>query len=253
MTRIQVHVAIGGQDVPAGILYSHRRRGVGSATFTYASGYLTTPGAYSLDPELPLSGGARQTRIGSALFGSLADCAPDRWGRTLLTRHEAALARAEHRTARSLGEIDYVLGVRDDLRQALLAMATRSENDTADLPGLQRLIQVGSSLGGARPKAHVRDINGRISIAEFPSAAHDTWNVMAWEKVALDLAHQAGPRIPPRPRRRPATVAGLRPQPRPDTRARIPQHRDRRRGRRREPEVGPCCRGILPAFPSASS
>lgn len=161
--------------------------------------------------------------MGNTLFGSLTDCAPDRWGRTLLTRREAALARAEGRTMRTLGEIDYVLGVRDDLRQgalrlrvddgpfladgdtgvpaltdlpALLDLATRAENDTADLPDLQRLIQVGSSLGGARPKAHVRDTNGRIAIAKFPSAAHDTWNVMAWEKVALDLARRAGIDVP---------------------------------------------------------
>lgn len=223
MTQVQVYVSIGGADVPAGTLYSHRRRGTESATFAYTTSYLATPGAYAIDPELPLTSGARQTRMGNTLFGSLTDCAPDRWGRTLLTRREAALAPAEGRTTRTLGEIDYVLGVRDDLRQgalrlrvddgpfladgdtgvpaltdlpALLDLATRAENDTADLPDLQRLIQVGSSLGGARPKAHVRDTNGRIAIAKFPSAAHDTWNVMAWEKVALDLARRAGIDVP---------------------------------------------------------
>ena len=224
MTPIQVCVAADGDpDVLVGTLYSHRRRGTESATFTYAPEYLARPGAYSIDPELPLAGGARQTRLGSPLFGCLADCAPDRWGRTLLTRREAALARAEGRTSRTLGEIDLVLGVRDDLRQgalrlraddgpfladddtgvpaltdlpALLALATRAENDTADLSDLERLIRVGSSLGGARPKAHVRDTNGRIAIAKFPSAAHDTWNVMAWEKIALDLARAAGIEVP---------------------------------------------------------
>ena len=40
------------------------------------------------------------------------------------------------------------------------------------------------------------DQNGRISIAKFPSARNDTWNVMAWEKVALDLAQAAGIRVP---------------------------------------------------------
>jgi serine/threonine-protein kinase HipA len=157
------------------------------------------------------------------MFGALSDCAPDRWGRTLLARREAALARAGGRATRSLGEIDYVLGVRDDLRQGalrlrveggpfladddtgvpaltdlpeLLDLAARAENDTADLPDLQRLIRVGSSLGGARPKAHVRDTSGRIAIAKFPSTGRDTWNVMAWEKVALDLARRAGIDVP---------------------------------------------------------
>ena len=51
-------------------------------------------------------------------------------------------------------------------------------------------------MGGARPKAHVRDADGRIAIAKFPSADHDTWDVMAWEKVALDLASHAGISVP---------------------------------------------------------
>ena len=224
MTEVQVYVAVGGDDVLAGTLYSHRRRGLESATFTYTSTYLGTPGTYALDPELPLTSGALQTRVGRALFGALTDCAPDRWGRTLLTRREAALARADGRATRTLGEIDYLLGVRDDLRQgalrfragadeflasddtgvpaltdlpALLDLAARADSDTADLADLQRLIRVGSSLGGARPKAHVLDKNGRIAIAKFPSANHDTWNVMAWEKVALDLAERSGIDVPP--------------------------------------------------------
>ena len=146
-----------------------------------------------------------------------------RWGRSLIRRREAAQARDEGREPRSLGEVDYLLGVRDDLRQGalrfrrsdgpfeavedrgvptltdlpeLLALAARAERGTADLPDLQRLIRVGSSLGGARPKAHVRDANGNLAIAKFPSAAHDTWNVMAWEKVALELAAQAGITVP---------------------------------------------------------
>ena len=223
MTEVQVYVSIDGRDVLAGILYSHRRRATESATFTYASEYLATRGAYPLDPELPLRIGSHQTRVGRPLFGALTDCAPDHWGRTLITRREAALARDEQRAARALGEIDVLLGVRDDLRQGALRfragvgpflaagdagvpaltdlpeltdLAARAESDTADLTDLQRLFRVGSSLGGARPKAHVRHPDGRIAIAKFPSANHDTWNVMAWEKVALDLAARAGLDVP---------------------------------------------------------
>jgi len=223
VTEVQVYVSLDGRDVLAGTLYSHRRRATESATFAYASEYLATRGAYLLDPELPLRSGAHQTRVGRPLFGALTDCAPDRWGRTLITRREAALARDEQRAARALGEIDFLLGVRDDLRQGalrfrsgvgpflaagdagvpaltdlpeLLDLAARAESDTADLPDLQRLFRVGSSLGGARPKAHVRHPDGRIAIAKFPSANHDTWNVMAWEKVALDLAARAGIDVP---------------------------------------------------------
>ncbi|MCC6436650.1 MAG: type II toxin-antitoxin system HipA family toxin [Acidimicrobiales bacterium] len=225
--EVAVHLELGGTWVHAGTLFSHRRRSTESATFAYDAAYLQRPDAYAVDPELPLRSTPSQTRVGAALFGALSDCAPDRWGRTLIKRREAAAARAERRAVRSPSEVDFLLGVRDDLRQgalrfrtgpgegsgpflaeerdgvptlaelpALLALATRAEADTADLDELQRLVHVGSSLGGARPKAHVVDVDGSISIAKFPSSAADTWNVMAWEKVALDLAGAAGIDVP---------------------------------------------------------
>ena len=224
MNDTLVYVDIRGVTTFAGTPYSHRRRNVETSSFMYAADYIGNPHADALDPELPLGAGSFPTRNGASLFGAFGDCAPDRWGRTLVKRRESALAREEGRAAKTLGEVDYLLGVRDDLRQGalrfrvgqtgpflatdesgvpaltdlpqLMELADRAESDTADLADLQRLIRVGSSLGGARPKAHVRDRNGRISIAKFPSAAHDTWNVMAWEKVALDLAEDAGVVVP---------------------------------------------------------
>lgn len=225
MSAVEAWVSIAGVDVRAGTLYPHRRRGgsTESASFTYVDEYLANPRAYSLEPGLPLEAGAHQSTIGHPMFGAFGDCAPDRWGRTLVKRREAALSRAEGRDPRSLGEVDYLLGVRDDLRQGalrfrrgdgpfeaiedhgvpaltdlpeLLTLAARAEANSADLPDLQRLIRVGSSLGGARPKAHVRAAEGNLAIAKFPSAAHDTWNVMAWEKVALELASRAGITVP---------------------------------------------------------
>lgn len=212
-----------GSAVEAGTLFPHRRGRSQSATFSYTGEHLAREDAYSLDPALPLVGGALQTPVGVPLFGAMADAAPDRWGRTLLDRSEMRSAREQDRAPRSLDEVDYLLGVRDDLRQgalrfsrgrapflaepdsgvpaltdlpALLALADRAEDDRADLGDLQRLVQVGSSLGGARPKAHVRTADGHVAIAKFPSRANDTWDVMAWEKVALHLAEVAGITVP---------------------------------------------------------
>ena len=223
-SHVEVYVALGGKNLMAGRMYSHRRRGSESASFVYDDRYLAHPDAYSLDPALPLVTGTLQTPAGRALFGAFADSSPDRWGRTLIQRTERARAKAEATIPRSMSEFDLLLGVRDDLREGalrfrlsdhapflatedsgvpmladlpeLLNIAARAEQDIADYKDLKRLLRAGSSLGGARPKAHVLDDAGRIAIAKFPSASSDTWNVMAWEKVALDLAQDAGVIVP---------------------------------------------------------
>ena len=70
------------------------------------------------------------------------------------------------------------------------------ERDEATAAELQALLRGGSSLGGARPKAHVLDEAGRVAIAKFPSPTADEWDVMRWESVALQLARAAGIRVP---------------------------------------------------------
>lgn len=217
---IEVHVTFGTKTLRAGRLYPHRRRGAESASFTYDDAYLAWPEAYPLDPALPLVSGILQTRDNQKIFAAFTDCAPDRWGRNLIERSERIRAKDLGSTPRSLGEIDFLLGARDDLRQgalrfrkkdegpflaideegvpelielpALLELAERSAKREANYAELQRLIHAGGSLGGARPKAHVRDTSGRVAIAKFPSSASDTWDIIVWEKVALDLARAAG-------------------------------------------------------------
>lgn len=180
ITDVRVYVEIGGRPVPAGHLYSHRRRRVESASFGYDESYLASRDAYALDPALPLASGTQPTPVGVALFRACADSAPDRWGRNLIQRAERIRARAAYPTSRSLGEFDLLLGVRDDLRQGALRFATTDDGrflagvDTGvplltDLPtllvaadrveagepdsaDLATLLRAGSSLGGARPK-----------------------------------------------------------------------------------------------------
>jgi serine/threonine-protein kinase HipA len=60
---------------------------------------------------------------------------------------------------------------------------------------LAQLIAPGSSLGGARPKASVRDEKGALCIAKFPSR-QDTRDIGAWELVAHSLARKAGIQVP---------------------------------------------------------
>lgn len=224
-TPTQVVVEIDGRDVPAGLLFSHRRGGRESASFTYDASYIARSDAYELDPGLPLTRSGLQTPDGHSMFRAFADAAPDRWGRNLIVRDERRRARAEGGTARSLGEIDFLLAVRDDLRQgalrfrdpetgvyfadevrgvphvtdlgSLLHAAEHLGSDQETEEELRDLLRGGSSLGGARPKVHVIDTSGRLAIAKFPSSRLDAWDVTAWESVALDLAREAGILVPP--------------------------------------------------------
>ncbi len=215
-----MYVAVDGPSgpLPAGTLYTHQRGNTESATFTYDANYLANPRAYALDPALPLATGPFQTSPGRALFGTFNDSTPDRWGRRLVTRAHRASASAA--MAPRLTEADFLLGLRDDLRTGalrlrtdpsglwlaptgveiprltnlsyLLDLATRSIAGDVSNDEIQLLVDSGSGLGGARPKVHVDLGDGNFAIAKFPSENTDTWNVSAWEAVALDVTSTAG-------------------------------------------------------------
>ena len=80
--------------------------------------------------------------------------------------------------------------------RTLLHAAEHLESDVETEEELRDLLRGGSSLGGARPKAHVIDSEGRIGVAKFPSSRFDSWDVTAWESVALHLALLAGILVP---------------------------------------------------------
>ena len=77
----------------------------------------------------------------------------------------------------------------------LLSAATRVTNDEEDDDDLGILIAPGSSLGGARPKASVRDRDGHLALAKFADR-RDDYGVVSWEGVALSLALKAGVGVP---------------------------------------------------------
>jgi serine/threonine-protein kinase HipA len=221
-TATEVVVQIGAEGALAGRLWSHRRGSSESATFAYDPAYLARPDAYQLDPALDLVAGQQQTPASLKLFGAFSDSAPDRWGRRVIARNAERDADDQHGGRRSFGEIDYLLGVRDDMRQGalrfrdsaggafladektgvpplvelpeLLGAADRLERDEANADQLRILLRAGSSLGGARPKANVLLADGRVAIAKFPSA-NDKHDVMRWEAVALSLARSAGIKV----------------------------------------------------------
>ena len=209
-----------------GKLYIDGGRGRELISFEYNREWLHSTTNLNIDPDLHLYEGRQYMPPGKMLFGVFSDSCPDRWGRLLMNRREAILARKEGRKARALRESDYLLGVFDETRMGALRFALReggpfqSENEFLPVPPwtsirtleyaslafennegrddekwLNQLFAPGSSLGGARPKASVRAPDNSLWIAKFPSK-NDAWDVGAWEVVAHDLAGKCGLNVP---------------------------------------------------------
>ncbi len=210
-----------------GCLYTDTLRGKETCSFEYDSAWLKSHAAQSfLDPELQLYQGRQYAPMNKALFGLFSDSCPDRWGTLLMRRREAILADRENRKPRQLLETDYLLGVHDEARMGALrfslqpdgpflacdsdmaappwvtlreleaaSLAFEQDEDTLNDRWLRQLLAPGSSLGGARPKATVKDANGNLWIAKFPSH-HDEQDTGAWEQVAHELAKACGLLVP---------------------------------------------------------
>jgi len=223
--KVIVWVSLGKEDIRVGNLWFHLKGHKESASFEYDKKWLDHPERFALEPALKLTEGSFHTGQTLSLFGGFGDSAPDRWGRVLMRRYEAAIAKEKNRAAKSLFEIDYLLGVNDEARQGalrfsvspdeniflspkekvsipplielpnLLSATERFIADHESTEDLRLLLAPGSSLGGARPKASIRDLDGSLAIAKFPRK-DDEYNVVLWEAVTLDLAKKAGIRVP---------------------------------------------------------
>ena len=88
MNEVEVHAEVSGSTVLVGRLYLHRRASGESASFAYDERWLARPGAYAIDPQLPLSSGTFHTGPDQRLFRALADSPPDRWGVELAPRYD---------------------------------------------------------------------------------------------------------------------------------------------------------------------
>ncbi len=222
--EVFVYVHTGDAPLLAGRLWARTRRNRQSATFEYDPAWLERPEKFSLEPALTLAAGPFHTPSDKPLFGAIGDSAPDRWGRVLMRRAERRRAQVVGETPRALTEIDYLLMVHDEARQGALRFATQEGGPflapedgnpippLVDLPrllgaadrvgsdsdsdeDLRLLLAPGSSLGGARPKASVRDRDGSLAIAKFPHR-DDEIDTVRWEAVALTLAAGAGIPVP---------------------------------------------------------
>ena len=201
-------------------------RGNAAYQWEYDAQWLQQHRQVKLSGDLQNTGGAQYGT--GRLFGFLQDAMPDRWGRRLIDKRERLLAAREGRPVRHLAEIDYLTQVDDMTRMGALRLQDGEQllgtqfSDTpvpplAQLRGfvdmaqeyerhdeqgdmireewLLNLYKQGSSLGGARPKANVKDTDGSLWIAKIPSV-NDDYDVALWEFWAHQMAKLAGIEVP---------------------------------------------------------
>ena len=209
-----VYITLPGQTVPvtAGrYTLLTNRQGIPTGQFVYGKTYLSRPDAVPLDPiQLKLASHLYETTALGGVFGALRDAGPDYWGRRVIERSSGKP---------QLNELDYLLYSPDDRAGALgfglnqkPPAPKRIFNQTLSLTELQNiadalmkdeelpadtahaqiedLMLIGTSMGGARPKAVVEDVDG-LWIAKF-NRPDDKWNMARVEHAMLTLARACG-------------------------------------------------------------
>ncbi|MDB5754560.1 MAG: phosphatidylinositol kinase [Massilia sp.] len=206
--------------VPAGLLHlTEEGDKLLASEFAYGLRYLERTAALEIDPvslslknKTEVRGKRLQPEGGLPFFGGIRDAAPDAWGRRVI---EAKLKVS----ANSLPESTYLLeagservgalDVRADIQSGagqghavisdLAYLMEAAERIEAGLPipaHLEAIFQGGSALGGARPKATVRDVEGVLWLAKFGSR-NEHLNIPEIEAATLQLAVRCGMTVPP--------------------------------------------------------
>lgn len=200
-------------------------RGADSYSFTFNNEWLGQHGDLFLSEDLNNYPGQQYTQADKDIFGCFSDALPDRWGRTLLLRREQIAAVEEKRPVLRLSSFDFLTGIDDfsrmggfrfketldgefinvseslkippltDIRELIAASAEiekcEENNMLPDRKWIAQLVQPGTSLGGARPKANVIDTDKTLYVAKFPSRKDD-YDVGLWEHFSHLLATKAG-------------------------------------------------------------
>ena len=227
MKRITVYADFDFLSTPQeiGILGYEHVRGKGHFVFEYSRQWLKQYGGILLSGDLMNVPSLQHPRGNDNVFGFVKDSFPDRWGRLLLDRRERLTAQSEGRPTRMLTNYDYLIGIEDFTRmggirykeedsdgyinasdkylvppiESLRALCdacheielAEERNELPEQRWLDQLIDPGTSLGGARPKANVVDTDGTLYVAKFPSKK-DLENTELIEHFSHHLAAKAG-------------------------------------------------------------
>jgi len=224
-----VYITLPGTTAPvtAGrFALSVDRRGSPEGRFVYGRSYLERPNAVALDPvELKLSTRTYATAALDGIFGALRDASPDFWGRRVIQRHlgkaqpgemEYLLYSPDDRAGalgfglnqvppapkrsfnqtldlakvQAIADIIVADGDGQDGDQRDRRHGAGAADHADDRDQVEKLMVIGTSMGGARPKAVVEDESG-LWIAKF-NRPDDSWNSARVEHAMLVLARACG-------------------------------------------------------------
>ena len=214
------------QSETVGTLGYDMIRGNATYQWEYDSQWLKAHRGITLSGDLLNAGGPQFAQ--GWLFGFLQDAMPDRWGKRLIEKRERLMAEREGRPTHHMTDIDYLTQIDDTTRMGALRLREddrllgisyadtpvppltylrefvdmAQEYEREDAKGrtireewLHNLYKQGSSLGGARPKANVRDTDGSLWIAKIPSV-NDDYDVALWEYFSHQMAVKCGINVP---------------------------------------------------------
>lgn len=190
-----------------------------ASSFAYGLNYARRVDALEVDPvSLSLRdceqilGKRLLPAHGLPLFGGIRDAAPDAWGRRVIEAKLKVPANSLpesqyllHAGSDRVGALDIRQAIHDEPTQGaggthaleyLMDAAERIEDGLPIPVSLEAIFVDGTALGGARPKASVRDEHGVLWLAKF-SSRKDSFDIPAIECAALRMAAEAGLRIPP--------------------------------------------------------
>jgi serine/threonine-protein kinase HipA len=189
-----------------------------ASTFAYGLRYLLRPGALEVDPvalsirdKLAVRGKALFPPNNLPSFGGIRDAAPDAWGRRVIESRLKVPANSlpesaylVHAGSQRVGALD-IRASRDSSAtpgfgtwnnlEYLMEAAQRIDEGLPVPSPLEEIFAEGSALGGARPKATVRDDDRVLWLAKFPSR-RDPLAVPVVETATLRLAAAAGLSVP---------------------------------------------------------
>jgi serine/threonine-protein kinase HipA len=190
-----------------------------ASSFAYGLNYLRRSDALEVDPvslgiqDRATVQGKRLLPINALpLFGGIRDAAPDSWGRRVIEAKLKVPANSLpesqyllHAGSDRVGALDIRKSINDgptqgtggtDALEYLMDAAERIEEGLPIPAHLEAIFMDGTALGGARPKASVRDGAGVLWLAKF-SSRKDSFDIPAIECAALRLAAAAGLNVPP--------------------------------------------------------